>query len=102
MQKGIILNETYILAFVGDGIVKSFSARCVHSATVGACYKNFEFGITVRDDHNSIDTPNYYLFNLSPESNFEDCVNCNLHIFSSMEQMKKLFSHLSMANLIFP
>jgi len=90
-----ILGDSYIFAFVGDGVIKCFKTK--YTATKGTLYGSFDCGVEVRLDSN-LDTEYINYFNIT-DKRLNDYINSGLYIFSSKEKMDEILPKIIKANL---
>lgn len=88
-------NKKYILTFVGDGIVKSFSSNFIEQRS--DLYGKFDCGVELRID-NEPDTIYQSFFNVTEDS-MNDYINCELFVFSSEKSMKKMLPNILQTSL---
>lgn len=93
--KEFILNEKYIFAFVGDGLVRCFETK--YTEAKGKMYGYFDCSLEVRLEA-TVDTSYIHYFNIT-NPKVSDYINCELYVFSSKENLQKLLPGIVKSSL---
>ena len=93
--KKFIIGNTYVFAFVGDGMVKCIEVR--YATAKGKLYGYFDCGIELRLEE-SVDTEYIHFFNIT-DSRLNKYINCSLYVFSSLENTQELLPRIIKSNL---